>query len=234
MRLSVPSKFLIITSCREEKSMDFTETQFVCAVTMRTEALNAPAANASFRSCMLFRSLIVNLADVVSDGGAVVREAVQRLAFPELRQLFETCRTPGEARAWIEKAKAKPPADWPIPEILQAIWELQHDNQLREPVKFAAVRMQTPQMKRFMERELQEWMQSVKRSAPQYITLDGDVVYLEVSPERIIQAVRGHVQKLPVEYQPPSVLRELKQAADAQTNAPAGKVVDIKKIMKKN
>jgi hypothetical protein len=143
----------------------------------------------------------------------VLVASTQRLAFLELKELFETCRTPGEARAWIEKAKAKPPAEWPIPEILNAIWDLQRDTQLREPVQFAAVRMQTPQIKRFTAHELQDWMASVKRFAPQYVTLDGDVVYLEVSPERIIREVRGHVQKLPVEYQPASVVRELKEAS---------------------
>jgi hypothetical protein len=99
------------------------------------------------------------------------------------------------------------------------VWDLQRDTTLREPVQLAAVRMQTPQMKRFTAHELQEWMASVKRFAPQYVTLDGDVVYLEVSPDRIIREVRGHVQKLPVEYRPASVVRELKQAADNEESA---------------
>ena len=57
-------------------------------------------------------------------------------------------------------------------------------------------------------------MLSIKRFAPQYVTLDGDVVYLEVSPERIIREIRGHVQKLPVEYQPQSVIKELNEASE--------------------
>lgn len=153
---------------------------------------------------------LMTVKDLVS---LVLVSSTHRLAFPQLRKLFEECRTPGESRSWIEKVRGEPPAEWPVPEILDAIWALQQDKQLREPVQFAAVRMQTAQMRRFEARELKEWMASVKRFAPQYVSLDGDVVYLEVSPERIIREIRGHVQKMPVEYRPASVVRELR--ADA-------------------
>jgi hypothetical protein len=168
------------------------------------------AANVDARSHHITLMTVKDLVNLV------LVASTQRLAFLELRNLFETCRTPGETRAWIESAKTKPPAEWPIPEILNAIWDLQRDTTLREPVQLAAVRMQTPRMKRFAAYELQEWMTSVKMFAPQYVTLDGDVVYLEVSPDRIIREVRGHFQKLPVEYRPASVVRELKQAADSE------------------
>ena len=168
----------------------------------------------------------------------VLVASTHRLAFPELRNLFETCRTPPEARAWVERAKAKPPAEWPVPEILDAVWALQRDTQLREPVQFAAVRMQTPEMKRFAARDLQEWMASVKRFAPQYVTLDGDVVYLEVPPERIIREVRGHVQKMPVDYRPASVVKELAEAdrnrVGAAEESRSGKIPSKRGIVKQH
>jgi hypothetical protein len=138
--------------------------------------------------------------------------STNRLAFPELRQFFETARTPQDCRQWIERARTHPPAEWPVPEILRAIWELQQDEQLREPVQFAAVRMVNTGMKRFTASELAEWMASVKRFVPQYITLDGDVVYLEASPDRIVREIRGHVQRLPVDYRPAALLRGLESA----------------------
>jgi len=144
----------------------------------------------------------------------VLVASTHRLAFPQLRTLFEVCRTPMDCRKWIEEAKQQAPAEWPVPEILNAIWDLQQDEQLRDPVQFAAVRMVNQEMKRFTAPELAEWMASVKRFAPQYVTLDGDVVYLEVPPERIIREVRGHVQKMPVEYRPAAMMKVLGSAAD--------------------
>jgi hypothetical protein len=135
--------------------------------------------------------------------------STHRLAFLQLRELFATCRTPEECRRWIEIQRSQAPSEWPVPEILDAIWELQQDEQLRDPVQFAAVRMVTPSMRRFTAPELADWMASVKRFAPQYITLDGDVVYLEVPPERIIREVRLHVQKLPIQYRPDALTRGL-------------------------
>ena len=143
----------------------------------------------------------------------VMVASTHRLAFPELRVLFETCRTPDDCRKWIEEARTRVPAEWPIPEILNAIWDLQQDEQLRDPIQFAAVRMVNQRMKRFTASELAEWMGSVKRFAPQYVTLDGDVVYLEVPPDRIVREIRGHVQKLPVEYRPPALMDGLDGAA---------------------
>jgi hypothetical protein len=68
-------------------------------------------------------------------------------------------------------------------------------------------------MKRFSAPDLAEWMASVKRFAPQFVTLDGDVVYLEAPPERIIREVRGHIQKIPVEYRSSAMVDGLAAAA---------------------
>ena len=167
------------------------------------------AANTDARTHQITLMTVKDLVNLV------MVASTHRLALLEIRNLFDSCRTPLEARAWIENARAQPAADWPVPEILDAIWALQRDTQLREPVQFAAVRMQTSQMKRFTARDLQEWMASVKRFAPQYISLDGDVVYLEVPPDRIIREIRGHMPKIPVAYRPPSMVRELKEATEA-------------------
>ncbi len=89
-------------------------------------------------------------------------------------------------------------------------------------------------MKRFTARDLEEWMASVKRFAPQYVSLDGDVVYLEVPPDRIIREIRGHVQKIPVDYRPASMLRELKEAgATRRTDSTPTKGTQGRKVVSK-
>jgi len=153
----------------------------------------------------------------------VLVATTHRLAFPEIRKLFDTCRTPVESRAWIENAKKQQPAEWPVPEILQAVWEMQCDEQTREPVKLAAVRMVNERMKRFTSTDLLAWMQALKRLAPTFVSLNYDVVFLEVSPDRIIKAVRGGMTKIPVEYQPKSFVKGVEAAEqDAAEREAAG------------
>ena len=60
------------------------------------------AANTDARSHNITLMTVKDLVNLV------LVASTQRLAFPELRDLFETCRTPGEARAWIEKARTRP------------------------------------------------------------------------------------------------------------------------------
>lgn len=158
---------------------------------------------------------LMTVKDLIS---LVLVATTHRLAFPEIRNLFDTCRTPVESRAWIEKAKRQEPAEWPVPEILQAVWELQGDEQTREPVKLAAVRMVNDQMKRFTSADLQAWLQGIKRFAPTFVSLNGDVVFLEVSPERIIKAVRGTMPKVPVEYQSKAFVAGLEAAEQGTTD----------------
>lgn len=169
------------------------------------------AANVDARS---HKITLMTVKDLIS---LVLVSSTHQLAFPQLRKLFEDCRTPRESYDWIDKIKTAPPAEWPVPEILDAVWALQQDKQLREPVQFAAVRMQTKQMRRFEARELKEWMESVKRFAPQYVSVDGDRVYLEVSPERIIREIRGHMQKLPVEYRSASMVKQIGTIASSES-----------------
>jgi hypothetical protein len=70
----------------------------------------------------------------------VLVAATRQLGFTRLREFFETCRAPGESAAWIDNVLGETVPEGPLPEILEAIWELQAESP--DPVKFAAVRMQ--------------------------------------------------------------------------------------------
>jgi hypothetical protein len=103
------------------------------------------------------------------------------------------------------------PSDWPIVEILESIDGLQRDLDMRDRVKFAAVthqlRMTNPKMKAIRETDVRGWVATLERFAPNYVTVEGDVVTLETTPERIKREVLGAYKQLPTGYEPPRVVK---------------------------
>lgn len=125
----------------------------------------------------------------------VLLAASRQLGFSRLRGLFEKCSGPHESRAWIDAIQGEQVEEGPVQEILEAIWELQKESP--DPVKFAAVRMQSDSLKRFREKEIAEWMQSVRRMAGGFVSIQGEVVSLEAPPEKILGVIRVHTSRLP-------------------------------------
>lgn len=137
----------------------------------------------------------------------VLVAATRQLGFSKLKTLFETCRSPKESHDWIRKVAAEDISGGPLPEILDAIWQLQKDSV--DPVKFAAVKMQNPALKPYREREIREWMEAVRRLAGGYVTIQGDVVRLEINPEKILKTIRRLSSKLPVHLQHQAMVQSL-------------------------
>jgi Histidine kinase-, DNA gyrase B-, and HSP90-like ATPase len=125
----------------------------------------------------------------------VLAAATRQLGFSRLRTLFETCRAPEEAAAWVDGIIAEKYPEGPLADILEAIWELQAESP--DPVKFAAVRMQHASLKGYRETELRDWMMGVRRLAGGFVTIDGDVVSLEAPPQKILSELRRASSKLP-------------------------------------
>lgn len=132
----------------------------------------------------------------------VLVAATRQLGFSRLRNLFENCRKPSDSRTWIDNILAEETSSGPLPQILDTIWDLMEESP--DPVKFAAValklRLSKPGQPPYRELEIREWLQSLKRLAGGYITIDGDVVSLEAPPERILREVRYVSAKLPEQF----------------------------------
>jgi hypothetical protein len=143
--------------------------------------------------------------------GLVLVAATHQVSLSQLRGFFDTCFTPDQVRAWIESLKETRPSDWPIVEILESIDGLQRDLDMRDRVKFAAVthqlRMTNPKMKAIREADVRGWVATLERFAPNYVTVEGDVVTLETTPERIKREVLGAYKHLPTGYEPPRVVK---------------------------
>ncbi len=147
----------------------------------------------------------------------VLVAATRQLGFTKLRGLFENCRASSDARLWIDKVLEEEVPAGPLPEILDAVWELQRSSP--DPVKFAAVGVQLnsrPNTEyKYREKEIMEWLTSLRRLAGGYVSIHNDVVTLEVAPERILQEVRKTSKQLPEQFRLQSMVQALIQASNA-------------------
>jgi hypothetical protein len=57
--------------------------------------------------------------------------------------------------------------------------------------------------KKLRKKDIADWMQSVRRLAGGYVTIEGERVTLEAPPERILRELRLQTKKLPEEFAPP-------------------------------
>ena len=150
----------------------------------------------------------------------VLVAATRQLGFSKLRDLFETCRGPEDARAWIDLVLGEAIDIGPLPQILEATWALQQS--LLDPVKFAVIahKIQTDNIgsKPYREAEIKEWLQSLRRLAGGYISIDGDVVCLEAPPMRIMHEIRVVSAKLPEQFRLQSMVTALIGQKQAKTD----------------
>ena len=103
-----------------------------------------------------------------------------------------------DTKKWIEKLLAEKPKETPLPDILNAIYEMQKDSP--DPAKFSSVRerlaAQNQKYKSLREQEIQDWMTSVSRFCGDLVYISGDQVGLNVQPERILTEILGNTSKL--------------------------------------
>lgn len=133
----------------------------------------------------------------------ILAAATRQLGFSKLKELFDNCRTTLETKAWIDALVAQTPDPGPLPDILDAIWDLQKAGESVDPIDFSHVTM-VPKIKakKLRKKEIAEWLQSVRRLAGGYVTIEGERVTLEAPPERILRELRLQTKKLPEEFAP--------------------------------
>lgn len=113
--------------------------------------------------------------------------SIKRLGLARLRDLFETCCSPSESRAWIDKFVEEQIPVPPIPEILEAIHSLQTKS--KESVQIAEIKYQSESLGQLSKTEIQDWLQSIVALVPEYISVIGDVVELQMNPEKVLNAL---------------------------------------------
>lgn len=135
--------------------------------------------------------------------------STKRLGYQRLRELFEKCCSPLESRDWIQKfvdEKVKIP---PIRDILYAIYKLQAEQ--REEIQFADIRAEG--LKTFDKKEIGEWLRSVAALVPEYLSVTGDVVELQMHPDKVLQAIGLNLRNSPASTQRDALLKNIEHTS---------------------
>ena len=122
--------------------------------------------------------------------------ATRQLGYTRLRELFETCYTPAESHAWVEKLLDEKQEPIPTTEILVTISELMSETD--DPVDFGALRNELRHKDiRVRDQQLREWVESLRSLVPGYVAVVGDTVMLDTNVERVLEVMRHHGSMLP-------------------------------------
>jgi len=136
------------------------------------------------------------------------------LGLDRLRDLFQTCISAEEAKAWIDGLLADRPNKPPYKAILETIWELQHDVPA-EAVEFAAVTtaLRKDKQVEIKKAELIELCKAMSRMAP-HVVVRERTVELTQRPDRIIEAAGAVLLQFPEEEQQNSILESGRSRGD--------------------
>jgi len=131
----------------------------------------------------------------------VILSAPKQIGLLDLESLFRDNHTVIETSQWIKQIEKKEVAKGPIKELLNAIFLLQKDDY--EAVEISALRMTDVKLKGCSKEELRTLIQSLVRLIPGFISLEGEIVSLQVPPEKVMEAMNKVVTavEIPPEFQ---------------------------------
>lgn len=121
--------------------------------------------------------------------------ARRQLGYGRLKDLFETCRNPGDVADWLRAEYERPEDRPPLEEILKSIVDLQQVEGDEDPVEVPAVRNELRNRGINIRKEdLVEHVRAIKRLSGDYLYLDtaGQVVSVDTSVEKVLAALAAH------------------------------------------
>jgi hypothetical protein len=121
---------------------------------------------------------------------------VKPLPLDMLEELFK-CRSPDDSHRWIESfrlEKTPTPVNH-IRIILETIYKLQKERP-SDPPSYGAIQLSDPRLKDVSERQIKEWVRALQRLQPDLITLYGEKVELNQTPEIIVHHFQQSLQEI--------------------------------------
>jgi len=136
---------------------------------------------------------------------------VKGVGLDRLRDLFQNCATPEEAKKWIDGLLAEKPSKPPYNAILDTIWALQ-DDVPAEAVEFAAVTTALRKDKQIeiKKAELIDLCRAMSRMNPHVVVRD-NTVELTQRPDRILEAAGAVLRQFPEEEQKSTIFKAVKK-----------------------
>jgi hypothetical protein len=111
----------------------------------------------------------------------------KQLGYSDFKDLFENNHTVKETSEWIEKAKNRPNRMGPVKELLETTAQLMQED--TEPPEIGSIRIKNEVLRKSSKEDLRNLVISLTRLVPGYISLNGDIISLNVSPEVIMKAL---------------------------------------------
>jgi hypothetical protein len=122
-------------------------------------------------------------------------QAGKMLGYTKLRELYQ-CRTVKESHDWIESLRDVDDEAPPLVEVLESIDHLRTLDRPPRVSTIALVLEDRHGIKR-TDKEVEELLAILRGLAPRYITVVGDRVILETSPDKVRHAIARHYREIP-------------------------------------
>ena len=121
----------------------------------------------------------------------------KQIGLSELRTLFETSFSPMDVAKWIDNQEKKIVNIGPVKEIFNTIFALQDTD--TEPPEFASVRLKLKHDYKISKtkEEIKKLMSSFETITPSLISIEGEYISLQGTPEKILSTIHAIVNEVP-------------------------------------
>lgn len=124
---------------------------------------------------------------------------LKRIGLNRIRELFQTCRTPEDAKAWIERLEKEVVTPVRYRDILETIWRLQKERP-SEPVEYAGVTVALDRDKglKLTKEELKGICQALSKMETRMISAREGSVEMSQPPDRVMETLQAVIQEYPI------------------------------------
>lgn len=136
----------------------------------------------------------------IGDLARLVRYApVKRISLAQLRGLF-SCRTPSEARAWVDEQLSLSRSHAPYRDILETVWSEQNADD-NYSVQYSQLRAALRLSGRLVisDEDLRNDCLALARMAPTLFAARPDSVELNIKPDKVLDAIHEYIEQAPDE-----------------------------------
>ena len=116
-----------------------------------------------------------------------------------MRSLFDECCTPLEVENWVDNIESEDVKSGPIRELLEVVFNLQKCD--TEPPELASVRLRLNEStgENFSKDEISLLIQSLRTFIPGFISLEGERVGIQGTPDTLMQKIHLFSSEIPTE-----------------------------------
>ncbi|MGD1156523.1 MAG: ATP-binding protein [Terriglobia bacterium] len=126
---------------------------------------------------------------------------LKRVGLDRLRDIFETCITPENAKEWVDNLKAEKVQKAHYKDILETVWEQQKERP-NEAVEYSGLAVALQKGKKGLnipKAELSQICTAISRMAPEMVSARNGSVELSQRPDKVMAVISSVIQEYPEE-----------------------------------